>query len=289
MTLQKLAIIAPLPVLIAASLLCFRSPVVLVTDAQFTLLYGKERFDRQRIELSLALWRRVRVIFIAENINTDLVVFAVESAVSSPLCVLFPYRYADSAELYAQQFPAVKVLILGGRSNDQQERTVPVITSDFLTDLYRAGLCAALLAAENPDKPIVVFQDTTLLPEQQQAFSAGLLQQGYTAEPLFIQNTVPEDSACAVIIESNQLTSFLTQDYSTPVILFSWIDPALSSRQIKLIFDDSDLGLAMQAVRKMRKQNYTALPSYNIVLSDRISQKRLLTMLKNAVHSIRPQ
>ncbi|MDR2807634.1 MAG: hypothetical protein LBB43_01350 [Spirochaetaceae bacterium] len=289
MTIQKFAVIATIPALIAAGLLFFRSPVVLVTDAQFALLYGKERLASQRIELSLTLWRRVRFIFIAENINADLVVFAVESALDSPFCVLFPYRYADGAELYAEQFPAAKVMILGGRISDQEERTIPVVTSDFLTDLYRAGLCAALLAADNPDKPIVVFQDIPLLPEQQQAFSAGLSQQGYTAEPVFIQNTAPQDSACAVIIGSNQLNTFLTQNYSTPIILFSWIDPALSSRQIKLIFDDSDLRLAIQAIRQMQKQKYPTLPSYITIISERISQKRLLTILKNAVHSIRPR
>lgn len=289
MTIQKFTIIAPLPVLIAAGLLIFRPPVVLVSDAQFALLYGKERLTRQYIELSLALWRRVRLVFIAENINPNLASFAVESAVESPFCVLFPYRYAEGAQLYAKEFPSVKVLVLGGRIDELEEQTAPVIASDFLTDLYRAGLCAAILAADNPDKPVVVFQDVALRPEQRQAFSAGLLQQGYKAEPLFIQSTAPKDSACAVIIGSNQLNTFLNQDYSTPVILFSWIDPALSSSQVKLIFDDSDFSLAIQALRQAEKQDYSALSSHITVISDRISQKRLLTMLKNAVHSIRPR
>jgi hypothetical protein len=282
-------IISSIPAFFITGMFFFRAPVLIVTDEQFNILYGKNRLISQCIETSIALWRPVRLVLVAENAEPDMVAFAIEFAAPSPFCVLVPYRYKEGAERYAEQFPATKTIVLDGRMNTSADGKVPVVSTDFTTDLYRAGQCAALFAGEQQKQSsVLVFQDEALSQEQRNAFTAGLVQQGFEQSPIFISEASSyssQDIACAVIIGVSQIDIFFEHNPTVPVILFSWIDPSATSRQIKIIFEDSPLVPVKQVVDQIREQKSLVVFSHSIILRQRISQKGLFIKLKNAVHS----
>jgi hypothetical protein len=77
---------------------------------------------------------------------------------------------------------------------------------------------------------------------------------------------------------------------TTPVILFSWIDPALTSRAVKVIFDDSPWALAVQAVQAMSGEGALSgegepLPALVSVLSRRIPDRLLEEELKKVLYN----
>ena len=82
-------------------------------------------------------------------------------------------------------------------------------------------------------------------------------------EPVFANVSADYSSysgiACVVI--TGPAHDFLENNPGIPVILFSWIDPALTPEPVKLIFDDSPLTLAVRALKP--------LPSGEILVSSR--------------------
>ncbi|MDR1955571.1 MAG: hypothetical protein LBQ30_01800 [Treponema sp.] len=267
------------------------SPVLLVTDTPFETLYGPRRAELKRIEIMLRIGRQVKRVLIGENAGPDMVSFALEEAHRSPYRVLVPYRYYEGAARYAEHFPQVPVIILGGRSQDPQAPGTIFVGTDTMLDLYRAGLCAGILAEYQRDGEdsvpgeVLFFQNERLTPEYQEAFSRGLREQGFTKEPKYL--TVHQDYAdikyISCIVMQGAGTSVLERNLTIPVILFSWIDPALSSRMVKLVFDDAPWTLARKAVALIPDEQGGAIPSAWVFPEGRIATKEVLGRLKKVL------
>jgi hypothetical protein len=142
--LVLLGIVIFLP--IGAGAFLHRAPVVVVTDEAFNELYGKWRVLASLMRMQAELLRPVKQAIIGEEAGADMVSIAVGVAAKSPYCVLFPYRYVEGAERYTESFPGVPTIVLG-RRGQTPPKGAAFIQTDALTDLFRAGACAAVLAA----------------------------------------------------------------------------------------------------------------------------------------------
>jgi len=244
---RKSLLLALIPALVfgvIAGVFLYRLPVLIVTDSSFDALYGSKRLREIELRLSVKLFRRFIPVYVNENAGPDIVSFAVEDASKNPLAVFFPHRYTGGASYYKGNHPDIPVYVLSGRNQSSTaEEAVFFVRTDIKTDLYRAGLCAALLAGE---ENIMFISNLTVPDENREAFAAGLLAQGYTRTPVY-RNTSYNFSAggdlgCAVIM--GQAGEFFAKRPTTPVILFSWADPGILTRSVKVIFDDSPYTLA---------------------------------------------
>jgi hypothetical protein len=244
----------------------------------------------KRIELVFKLLRPIKTVPIAENTAADVVSFAVENASARPYGVFFPYRYYEGAARYTRQFPDVPVFLIGGRFRDAQEEGRSLtIAADTPLDRYRAGLCAALFAADGGD--VLFFYTDPVSGEERDAFEAGLRAGGYEKNPRYLRGSADyaaqEGVSCAVI--AGQADAFLEQSADIPIILFSWIDPALTPRRVKLVFDDSPWAFAVRAVKLApRSEGALRLPSEVRVLGERVPDGELRRKLNAAVRSAPP-
>jgi hypothetical protein len=235
----------------AGGVFLLRPPVLVVTDPSFNRLYGSRRAWLSGFASSFTLGRRVIPVPISESASPDVAVLAARGAVASPHAVLFPYRYYEAGRQYKEDFPSIPVLILGYRDGGLPagEGLVPVYT-DRETDFYRAGLCAALLAKEGENGDILVFSDGSLPDREREAFLEGLRVQGFIKNPVYVglnsdyQNY--QDVSCAVL--TGPASRFLAENRKIPILVFSWIDPALTPPEVKVVFDDSPWALAAGAV-----------------------------------------
>jgi hypothetical protein len=272
----------------------FRAPVLFVMDAPFNALYGPRRTKIKRLETSIRMLRQLKPVIIGDNTGPDMVSFAVEEAHASPYGVLFPYRYYEGAERYVAQFPQVPVFILGARNRDPKVAGAIFVGTDAMLDLYRAGLCAGIIAGheaqENGDESalqgeVLFFQSEGISTEYREAFSMGLREQGFTKEPQYLN--INQDYAdiynisCVVI--QGQVSSFLERNLEIPVILFSWVDPYLTSRAVKLVFDDSPWAVVRKMVAMIPKRQGEAVPSEWVIPGHRILDKEVSGRLKKAL------
>ncbi|MDR1325901.1 MAG: hypothetical protein LBK00_07700 [Treponema sp.] len=260
-----------------------RAPVLLVTDAPFDALYGRTRALLKRAETSLRLFRRVRPVSISIDTSSDIVAFTVEAAAQSPYLVLFPYRYLEGARRYAEAFPETPVFVLGGRSREVDTGPLDFVSTDSVTDFYRAGLCAALIAldVQQVAGEILLFQGDPIPVEWSAAFLAGLREKGFEREPKYL--SVTEDYSdtqnVVCVVMSGQATTFLEQNLNIPVILFSWVDPVLTSQAVTVIFDDSPWALLIRVARMMGKEG-TSLPSEMVFPAERMADRKMLQQMR---------
>ncbi|MDR3335070.1 MAG: hypothetical protein LBT13_09340 [Treponema sp.] len=284
-------------VIIAAlggGLFFLRAPVLVVTDASFNALYGIRRGQVKHIETACKLFRQVKLVLIGDSAEPEMVAFAVEEKAASPYCVLFPYRYYEGAGRYAEQAPGVPVLILGERNQDPQVAGTVFIGTDSEGDFYRAGQCAAIIARQglNQDAPegggILFFRNRELGGVYKDAFRSGLREQGFEGEPIYVNSTSDysdiQTIACVVMLD--RAPAFLERNLKTPVVLFSWLDPDLTSRGVKVVFDDSSWALAARAVALVDgKKTAGSIPSGIQFPGGRISDKEVLEHLKDVIHN----
>ncbi|MDR2484331.1 MAG: hypothetical protein LBD55_02925 [Treponema sp.] len=264
-----------------------RDPVLIVTDASFTALYGARRARLKTVKASIQLFRPVKPVMVADNAGPDMVAFAVEQAGGSPYCILFPYRYNEGAERYVEQFPQVPVFILGGRNQNPRVNGTIFIETDSGTDLYRAGLCAGIMA-RNDGKEVLFFQNEAMAAEQQDAFQAGLREQGFEKTPkyLSVSQDYSDNQNVSCVVMNGQAALFLNKDLDTPVILFSWIDPDVTATPVKLVFDDSPWALVTRVVQMIPGKNPEgAVPSEIVFPGRRIRDKGILHDLKNVIYN----
>ena len=269
-------------------LVFFHPPVLLVSDAFFDGLYGPWRTRIRQLEVSLQLFRLVKVVAIGETADPEMAALAVEDADDRPYGVLFPFRYAEGARRYARLHPETPVAVLGGRL--PREEGFLYFGTDTSGDLYRAGRGAALLVRPGGGR-VYVFQDPRLSPEERRSFNEGLRDGGYPGEPEYVYgNTNLRDITGVSVLMSGAPPYFFEGAVTTPVILFSWIDPALTSRDVKVIFDDSPWALAVQAVRAMSGEGAVSgeeapLPARASVLGRRIPEKIVEEELKKVLYN----
>jgi hypothetical protein len=246
------AILCGLAVL--AAIFLYRRPVVLVTDSAFTALYGKQRGAVKKLSLSALLFRRVKTAPVAENAGPDLVSLAARAASKRPYAVFFPYRYRDGALRYTADYPDVPAAVLGGREKPPGTPAPEPAwySTDVLTDLYRGGFCAGLLAAGRAGD-IIVFQ-VPLDREQRAALLKGVEESAgaeKTASVRFTDGDFSGEAACAVLAGGGE--AFFREHTDIPFILYSWLDPAAAPSEAAVIFSDSPWEVLPQALSLLEK------------------------------------
>jgi len=236
-----------------------RTPVLVVTDAPFTELYGKERIRRQRTASSLALFRRVKPVITADSASPDIIVEAVAAAAVNPYCVLFPGYMAPAAERFHLRFPETPAVILGGLA-PPSDMPVPdgvlcVYRTDLDTDLYRAGLFAGLLglikSASEAQRTCFFWQDRRIQAAEREVFARGLREIDPGAVARFA-GSVSDISgsggmSCAVLTVSG--AEFLDKNAKIPLILFTWLDTSMLPAETAAVFDDAAWALVVPATR----------------------------------------
>jgi hypothetical protein len=266
-----------------------RSPALLALDEEFILLYGADRSAIKRAELSLRLFRRVEVAQIAAGASPDVATFAAAAAADRPCAALFPVRHRQGALRYAEQNPGIPVGTLGGGAlfRTGENEGIRSIETDKKTDLYRAGRCAALFALRDGGS-VLFFAGDLIDPDDRESFVRGLRDQGFGDNPLFVDRgreyTPPEGLSCVVMTAPAE--NFMENNPIVPIILFSWIDPGLTARPVKIIFDDSPWALTFGAVQALgREGDLPPLASEALALWDRIEDSALRRDLKQALKS----
>jgi hypothetical protein len=266
-----------LALIIAGAIFLLRAPVLLVTDASLTLLYGVSRAQLKQAEISIKLFRRFIAVPVSENAGPEIIAAAVKSAAKTPKAVLFPYHHAAAAQRYKEEEPGIETIIFSGRN---QKTDAPLfIGTDTEADFFKAGIIAAFLAGEDYGT-IMVFHNESLGSGDKEAFEKGLLTQGLSKKPLYLEDVSDfsgwESISCVVI--AAQGGQFFGQDYNIPVILFSWIDPGMTPEYVKVIFCDSPWSLAYEALQTAENER-KALSSELIMPGSRIPGKKALTAL----------
>jgi hypothetical protein len=267
--------------LAAAGVFMIRSPVLVVTDPSFNLLYGSTRTLLKQAETSARLWRRVLGVRMAESAGFDVVAVMVKEAARAPHAVVFPYRYAAAARRYQEDNPQTPTIILLGRmesdreESDREESGARVFRTDGELDYYRAGLCAAVLGTGGGDV-VPVYEDGQTTAADEEAFAAGLSEGGSGSEPLYLapgaEYTAWQNVSSAVAV--GLAVRLFEQNVTVPVLLFSWIDPERTSRSVKLVFDDSPWAQVLPAVRAVeRGETGGSLPSAIAIPSGRITDR----------------
>jgi hypothetical protein len=251
--------------LVAGTVFLLRSPIVVVTDDVFSAVYGPRREHLKRIEMSVRLFRRVKLARIADEAETEAVVFAVQDAARRPIVAVFPYRYYDAALRYAQVNPASATAVMAGTNDVSASGAALFVRQDEEADFYRAGLCAALFSArlaepfrlteiEDGDKNVLVINGRNSPARARESFERGLMDGGSGAACDFRTVTSGYSTAnlsCAALWGPANDFLYGSLENTIPKIIFSWIDPAFSSPNVKIIIDDSPLQLLPAIVRPL--------------------------------------
>jgi len=252
-----------------------RSPVLVVTDPSFNQLYGSLRLTIKGAITSAGFFRRVISVTVAESAGPDLMALALEGSSRTPMAVLFPFRYLNGAQYYKESHPNVPVLVGGGGNpNPREETAISFVRTDTAQDLYRAGLCAANLTGGG--KGVLVFTDGVLADANRKAFQEGLRNQGFTGDPVYVNASADYSaySNIGCVVVDGPAVKFMDRNLAIPVILFSWVDPAITPRSVKLIFDDSPLAMAARLLRPLPPPGEIFVPSEPVALGDRIEGKK---------------
>jgi len=273
---QRCLIVVAIVMLVLVGAYFLRAPVLVVTDPSFNRLYGRERQRDRVLQTSLKLYRRLIVVPVSEQAGSDTIVIAVEHAARVPFAVLFPYRYVDAASLYKDNYPNAQVLLMMGRTQPPPLRAgITVVRTNVPVDLYRAGLAAAFLAAQNETEMgrLLFFDDENTPALHRQIFLDALSRRGFTQEVIFRN---PQEQGAHYDIVSAVLTSagysFMERESVTPIVLFSWINPAITPSIVKVIFDDSPLAVAAEALRASSRLDEVFVPSRSKVMFSRLAK-----------------
>ncbi|MCL1958624.1 MAG: hypothetical protein FWF68_03390 [Spirochaetes bacterium] len=256
-TITIIAIFA-LVLIISFFIYLVRSPVLIINDLAFISLYGEARIKQEGQISSLALFRRVRTVSVADDAGEDIVRIAITDVSSAPFCVIFPLRFARSARIYREQNPGIPVVILEGRhGNDsiysvigQNLNDYYIYKTDINTEFQKAGRAAVALDMGKNGK-IAVFLDPQIQAQAANAFLQGMNSLGNPPQALFFNDfsqfsEIPNLS-CIVLAGSG--AEFMEKNEGIPVIFFSWIDPSLLPVEAALLINDSSLAQTVEAVR----------------------------------------
>jgi hypothetical protein len=236
-----------------AGIFFFRAPVLIVSDQYFQELYGSNRTIFSALQSSLRLFRIVKTVSVPNDISSAGIAFAVSEAAANPFCVYFPYRYADAAKNYHDQFPFVNILLFAGKEkNPALQEDFTIVQTDTETDLYRAGFSAAMLS-RGKDGKILCYIDKNRTTDEKRSFLQGIADGGREGESIFIDlaGKYENDTAvsCIVLTGSSE-DPFITKQ-TVPIILFSWANPQLFSPQVSIVFSDSPWETAVSAIKTL--------------------------------------
>ena len=229
-----------------------RAPVLIVTDQSFISLYGSRRLWFRNVKTSIDLFRRVIPVIVHESSTPELIAISLSASSSSPHAVIFPYRYLEGALFYNEfvsneGLTEIKVFVTGER-NILTSLPLDIIQTDLELDFYRAGLVSALYSS---GKDVLIASSFTLQSEYINAFRSGLEKSGFQGafNVLYEYQDSPNFGNIGCLLIVGNAASFIIEDPSLPVILFSWMNPSFSPRNVKLIFDDSPWSLAAHALK----------------------------------------
>ncbi|MDR0685283.1 MAG: hypothetical protein LBF83_09165 [Spirochaetaceae bacterium] len=269
--LGKIPVYALLLMLLGAgAAFMVRPPVVIVTDDVFSAVYGVRREHFKRIEMSVQLFRRIKLVRMSADAELDAVIFAIQDASKNPLAAVFPYRYYNAALRYAATNTMSSTVVLAGLNRipagtaaEQDRAAILFVKQDESADFYRAGLCAALFSGRSAsftkvpdgDKSILVITNEKNSTEAGGFFERGLVQGGSSASSVFrgINDNYPLTNLSCVVFWG-QSSGFLynSAENSLPNIVFSWMEPNFFSPGVKVIIDDSPLQLLPLIVRSLK-------------------------------------
>jgi len=272
------AVIIIIAAAVTASVFYGRPPVLVVTDAPFIELYGKERIRRQGNASSLALFRRVKQVITADGASPDIIAEAVSGAARKPYCVLFPGYLAQAAERYHMQSPETPAVILSGLSPSSglpgPDGVLCVYRTDLETDLYRAGLFAGLIGLKRsaPDAQRTCFflQDRYIQAAEREVFSRGLRESDPEAVARFAGSAsdIPGSGNISCVVLTRSGAEYMDRNAKNPLILFTWLDTSMLPAETAAVFDDAAWALVVPAVRMaVSGQAEGKIPSKPLVFS----------------------
>jgi hypothetical protein len=277
-----------------------RAPVLVVTDAPFAALYGETRIQRQRASASRTLYRRVKPVMVADGASPDILIIAISSAASKPFCVIFPRHQSSAAERYHEQFPEIPVVLFGGAvpasGLPAPEGLLCVYGTDRETDLYRAGLFAGILAdarqrqeAEAGSQSFALWQDRAVTDAQRDLFSRGARERRPETGVVFVSSAgeMPNERNLSCVVLTGAGAEYLERRTRLPIIMFSWVDPAMVPKEIAVVFDDSPWALAVPAVRMAAsRQPEGKIPSNPLIISGNSADNGIFRALRRAARKM---
>jgi len=290
---KQLAVLAGIFIALAIGALVFykRPPVLVVTDAPFLELYGRERIKRHMAASSLTLFRWVRPVVTADGASPDILVAAISQISRNPYCVLFPGYFAQAAERYHQEFPETQAALLIGynASSDlpQPDGVLCVYRTDINADMYRAGLFAGVLGLKKspPEAPKTCFflQDRFIQAAEREVFSRGLSESDSRAVARFVNSAsdMPALEGISCVVLSRSGAEYLDKNAKIPLILFTWLDPYMLPAETAVAFDDSTWALVVPATRMaVSSQAEGKIPSKPLVFSRETADNGIDRILK---------
>ena len=276
-----------------------RAPILIVTDALFTALYGEERIQQQRRWASLTLFRQVKPVMVADGASPDMIMMAIFEAASRPYMVLFSNYHSAAAQRFHTDFPATPAVLISGISSPQPSLSpgelFHVYTIDLHTDMYRAGILLGILAGlwNNPEQqaesPIrhnfAVWADNSVTSEHHELFAMGVREEDPEASVVFANrlSDIPDAEILSGLVLTVPGGEYFNNNPQMPVILFSWLNPGFTPREVSVQFDDSPWGMIVPAVRKAEQgELYGQIPSNVLVVSEKVADNGLFRMLRRA-------
>jgi hypothetical protein len=278
--------LSALVLLFVIGIFFIRAPVLIVSDQYFNDLYGKNRALFSGIRSSIKLFRQVKLVTVAEDIGPDGIAFAVSQVSENPYIVCFPYRYLDGAQNYQNQFPSINTLLFSGKEkNPDVPKRLGDIQTDTETDLYRAGLAAALIS-EGKEGKILCYIENRGSREYRSSFEQGLKDGGREGDALFIalnRSYTDNEPVSCIVLTGNSDDSFIIEE-NIPIILFSWADPNLFSSQVKVIFNDSPWETLIPAIKMFQNANISKdLPEDDSIDSENLTESLNLNVLPSSI------
>lgn len=263
--LKKLAILGGIALAAGILPLSFyaRSPVLVLAEKSFTVLYGEKRARREAFRSSLALFRPVKPVITADDAGDDIIQVSVKAASKKPFCVLFPLSFSTAAKMYRENNPDVPVVILEGRYFEDATPSKFAIgnnTDDYFLyktdvslDFYRAGIAAGLIIGEKEGR-VAVFLDSHLQNQGREAFLRALSDMEKQVQTSFYTSYAQFSSITNVlcVVLAGVGVEYLEKYSNIPVIFFSWMDPELIPLDVAMVINDSPWVQAEQAARMVR-------------------------------------
>jgi len=264
-----------MPIAGAALALSFllRAPVVVVADDAFLALYGRSAAAQKTLMASLRLRRPVKLAELAVGADHRAAADAVEFGSRRPFCAVFPDRYRQAALDYARRNPGVRTVLFG--PGPESAANLHLVATDAATDLYRAGLAAALVAAGAGESPAWIGGTSTGAAERS-AFGAGLAAGGFAGPPQLVGPSAPLPGGASCLVVSRTADELPELAGTGPLIVFSWLEAELLPGRTILRFDDSPPALLVGAVRAAASgEKVISLPSAVELFRSRVTDSRL--------------
>jgi len=274
--------------------------VLVVTDVPFAMLHGEDRITRRALAASAALFRPVLPVLVADDASPDIVIGAVLYASESPFAVLFPRRFAAVAERFHGERPDVTLAVFRGSAPPAGlpagNGVLNVFGTDSATDLFRAGLFAGILGAamgeadgEGGQRIHALVHDARAGGGERSLFAGAATGRDPGSAVVFAGTAaeLPDLRGVSSLVAAGAGADALERNPGVPVVLFSWLDPDLTSSAVVAMFDDSPWALAVPAVRMAARGEATGtIPSKPLVFSRRIADNGVSRALRRAASAV---